>query len=436
MLPYTLAKRTLQAAPPIVVLLLFLANSSLAQVAPILEERLTGLVNQGRYDQARSVLAQASSDPIERQLLEGRIAKSNGKFGTATRILEDALRARSNDIRIRRELAHTLFISGKFSRAKFHFNRLIATDPDPALRASYRSFLSEIGKKRPVTWNAFFAFEPSTNINRGSSNTTFSTSLGDLEIDDDSQSTSGIGLTYGLSATVNLDFTPRTVTQLTLGYTRTDFTEDTQFSFDRRSISFLHRFSTGKTAWNFSIFGVRERHKDSDDFVSVGTSLQASRFLNARTRVSLAASVEDRDFLESPSRSGKFNIFRFDVEYELTRSFAVSGGLSFEKSKARSESLRFEGPAIFLSATKLWPLGVATNATIFAGERQFEGLFPLTDMRRRDEYQGIVARAQFNRLPIYGFTPSVQCRAEQNNSNISLAEFDVFGCGLRFSRGF
>ena len=67
------------------------------------------------------------------------------------------------------------------------------------MRDGYRRFLAMIRRRKPFGVSGYFSMLPSTNVNRGTAETVFQTSIGEFAIDESSQAMSGLGLVVGFS---------------------------------------------------------------------------------------------------------------------------------------------------------------------------------------------------------------------------------------------
>ncbi|MDE2789056.1 MAG: hypothetical protein OXI81_01350 [Paracoccaceae bacterium] len=67
-------------------------------------------------------------------------------------------------VRVRLELARTLFLKGKDRLAKQHFEPVLASDPPAAVRANAQRFLDQIRARKRWTVNLGFALAPDTKI--------------------------------------------------------------------------------------------------------------------------------------------------------------------------------------------------------------------------------------------------------------------------------
>ncbi|MEL6921643.1 MAG: surface lipoprotein assembly modifier, partial [Pseudomonadota bacterium] len=396
-----------------------------------LEDRLTTFVNQGNYTSARSTLNAANPSKADTLLLEGRIAKSRNDIDAALALLERALRLHPNDLRIRREYAHTLYLAERFGRASYHLNRLLATEPDANLRAGYRRLQREINTRRPFQWQAFFSIEPSTNVNRGTSNATFSTALGELEIDEGTQAQSGVGVSVGLNAGVWLAQSERRSTRLQFSYATTRYSSNSRFDSTLRRVALVHQIATGQTRWTLSPFESRQFRNDENNYQAFGFAIGAERVLPRNQRLGFFVSTEDRDFSELPGKSGAVTTGTFAFSQDTRPDLTLRAGLSFEVSRAQTQHLAYDGLNFFVGASKTWAQG-----TLYAGQREFRGPFPLTTDTRGDNFVGLNLSLQVNRWFLAGLSPVFNCRLEHNRSNIALFDYEASGCGVRLTRNF
>src|SRR5690606_3330150 len=99
----------------------------------------------------------------------------------------------------RLELAKTLRQQGDTDAAYHHFELLYGSS-DPALKALAQNAMRAIEAERPYGLSVSAALLPSTNINRGSSQSAFDAGGMSFTIDDDSKAQSGVGLSLGGTA--------------------------------------------------------------------------------------------------------------------------------------------------------------------------------------------------------------------------------------------
>ena len=160
---------------------------------------ISRLLTFGQVDAARAILEASDPSPADRLFFDARLLKSQAKLTAAIALFRQVLQIEPNRMNARRELAHTLLLNRDFGPAEFHFNQLMRIDEDPKMRDGYHRFLAMIQRNKPYGLSGYFSMLPSTNVNRGTAESIFQTSIGEFVIDESSQATSGFGLVVGFS---------------------------------------------------------------------------------------------------------------------------------------------------------------------------------------------------------------------------------------------
>ncbi len=316
--------------------------------AVALDARLAALVNAGEYDAARRELSEVSAEEADRRLLEGRILKANNALDEAIHELSIALRLRPDSLEIRRELAHTLFLNERYSDASYHLERLRVDDPDPQLRAAYRDLQTDIDARRVLSWDAYFSIEPSTNINRGSERSHFTTVLGVFEIDDASRSQSGFGFRAGVGATLNRSLSQQSRVSLRLSQEVVRYSADQTLdnSLTRITASHVHAIATRRIVW--SAHGWHEKRNDGDTNNGAGLGLMLERQISPRTVLNFLANTEYRAFVSNPSKTGWANRIGFGAQHRLAPDKRLGYGLWVERNRPDAAHTRYNGYGIYL----------------------------------------------------------------------------------------
>lgn len=172
--------------------MIFIGSMAFAQNAE--SPGISRLISTGQIEAARIVLEAQSPSEADRLFFEGRVLKAQRKFPEAIRVFRQVLQIDPNYINARRELAHTLLLNRDYGPAEYHFDALLQIDQNEQMRDGYRGFLNVIEQNKPVGFSGYFSLLPSTNVNRGTANTVFDTTLGQFVIDPNSQAESGVGV--------------------------------------------------------------------------------------------------------------------------------------------------------------------------------------------------------------------------------------------------
>ncbi len=151
---------------------------------------LRDLVNQGQYQRAYE-LGQAAEERYEGRaefdFHYGLAALETGNYPEAIFALERVVFARPDQLRVRLELARAHFLSGNYAAAEREFNRVLATDPPPSVRANVNRFLDRIqlaqaSQRRQLRGWLDLRVGHDTNINSATSDSVISTPIGDFEL--------------------------------------------------------------------------------------------------------------------------------------------------------------------------------------------------------------------------------------------------------------
>jgi hypothetical protein len=165
------------------------------------------LIDAGRYDDALALLRRLEADGsggIERDFLDGMLALARKDYPRAETMFRRILQDDPGLVRVRLELARTLFLERKDEEADYHFRLAIAARPEPAVIANVARFREAIRARRAWRFNINLGIAPDTNIN-SATNTEHVEILGlPFQLSPNSRARSGTGIIAGGDASVRL----------------------------------------------------------------------------------------------------------------------------------------------------------------------------------------------------------------------------------------
>ncbi|MDO6727776.1 porin family protein [Cognatishimia sp. 1_MG-2023] len=407
-----------------------------SEESPTLESRLASLINVGQIDEARSLLETSPHEKADRLLLEGRIHKVEGRFALASDILEKALRLRPSDITIRRELAHTQYLTGQLGRAKFHLERLQRDDSSPILQKSYAGFLTKIYQERPLSFQANITLEPSTNLTRGTSATVLATAGADIAISEESRSQSGVGLQVGLGANYNAFASPNQRLSFGLEVRELRYSVKNDLGYTGTEISLRYDLRQGRTRLSLQPYMRLQDRNDGLRTTSQGLRLNSDFTLSKRSLLLAETSVEHQKFRDASQRNGWSASGNLGVKFQATKRTRMTFGIALESNKTNLPHHRYSGTGIFASIDSSLSTGLNLSAKLSLGQRDFSDEFPLLGYARHDEFAQVTVSAWSPRWHIVGFSPTVSCSHVINTSNVTLYDYQATGCQIGFSRNF
>ena len=392
-------------------------------------------MNAQQFDAARTLARTQNPTPAQDAFLEGRILKVQGRWDEAIASFRLSLALDPSDLAARRELAHTLLLSGQYDVAEFHFDVLLDADPNPNMHEDYRRFLNVIAQNKPLGVTGSFAILPSTNINRGTTNTVFDTTSGTFVIDPSSQADSGVGFQLGVSGYARFAQSQQsrwTLTASLFGTGYEDIIHNTATA--TLGLSYDRAFQNGR--WSLAPYTrLTWREGDADQHVT-GLRFATSYRVEPRTSLSFAATHEYRDFPNQSYRNGHFDQIVVGLAHQFDPSVVVRGTLSVEQDRPYAAHLQYDGFALGVSLSRTWDGGLATTFSLNAGERSYVGVYPLTTTPRSDDFTKFSVDLFNPRLNVGNFTPRLFCSHTVNTSNVAFYDYDTTECQAVLSTEF
>jgi len=165
------------------------------------------LIDAGRYDEAQALLDRLEADNaggIERDFLDGMVALARKDFARAEAKFRKILQDDPSLVRVRLELARTLFLAKKDEQADYNFRLAIAEHPPEAVIRNIARFRETIRARRAWRFNFDIGVAPDTNINSATSKETVDLFGLPFKLNDSARAKSGVGLVASGDASVRL----------------------------------------------------------------------------------------------------------------------------------------------------------------------------------------------------------------------------------------
>jgi tetratricopeptide (TPR) repeat protein len=385
------------------------------------------LINARQFDAARDLLATLSPRPADKAFVDGRILKVQGRLDEAIATFRHALTLSPGHLGVRRELAHTLLLDSQYDVAEFHFEALLQADPDPSMHDGYRRFLTNIRQNKPFGISGHFALMPSTNINRGTTQTVFDSTSGTYVIDPESQAASGIGLQLGLSGYARI--TPSKTSRWTLAgsLVATGYEVDVHNAATGAvSLTYDRSYEGGR--WSLMPHASMTWREDDADQQITGLQFASSHRLATRTWFSVVANHDYRRYPDQTYKNGPYNKLSLGLAYQIDPSLVLRATLNTEQSRPDALHLQYDGAWLAVFVSKTWEGGLATTVSLESGTRDFVGIYPLTTSPRDDRFTTVSVTVQNPRINLRGFTPRLTCSYTANASNVVFYDYNAAEC--------
>lgn len=416
------------------ILLWFLFNHATADAQPV-DLQISRLINSGQIEAAERVLEASNPNEIARLFFAGRVLKFLQKYSTAIEIFEEILDRKPDHINAKRELAHVLILVKDLGGAEKYFRELLLIDNNEVMQNGYRRFLSVIDQNRPSGVGMQFSLLPSSNINKGTSNTVFDSALGDFIIGPSMQAESGLGARFGLSGFFRHLVSPLSKVEINWAIFGTKFGNGVYDSIEKAlSISYEKRTLTGQ--WSLEGYARHGRRNGGEEVRTLGGRYEFSKSISADNSVAFLVSHEYRNYPLTAYRNGPITRSAISITHQFDAGLSVSGGIQSESSQPDTEHLQYISYETFGRISKVW--NDETHATVGfrMGGREFSGVYPLTNISRLDSYSGFDFSVNNNRIQYLGFTPKLSCAFNSNSSNVSFFDFSAADCSVRVSKEF
>lgn len=165
------------------------------------------LIDAGRFDEAQALLDRLAADRAggtERDFLDGMIALARKNFAKAEQLFRKILEGDPNLVRVRLELARTLFLAAKDEDADYHFKLAIAQHPPPAVIANIARFREALRARRAWRFNLNFGIVPDSNINSATDKERVDILGLPFQLDPGARARSGTGIIAGGDASIRV----------------------------------------------------------------------------------------------------------------------------------------------------------------------------------------------------------------------------------------
>ncbi len=396
---------------------------------------LARVVAQGDFARASAMLEDGAATDADRLFLDGLVLKSRGAFGEAAARFRAILDSDPGYINARRELGHTLLLNGEDREARKVFRSLRRLDPNPQMQRVYLQFLSQLEARKRAGLRFHLALRPSSNVNRGTHNSSFSSTLGDLTLGDDSQAKSAMGLELGLSGHFAQRLSGRSRAVLNWSVTQERY-DLSQHDRDRAAASLSLQFATQLGHLSISPFAQTTWASAEPDETTQGVQIALNRAMAQNRAIALSLSRAHRDVAGEEARDGPVERFSFRLTQKLRPDLTAHVGFAARREMPQVEHMRFGEQSIFGGVRRSWENGLDADLGLEIGKRAYEADFPLTTSPRSDSFSVLSLGFANAGWSIFGYAPAVRCSYTRQLSNVSLSDYHATDCRAELTLDF
>lgn len=406
---------------------------------------------QTPFDQAQQMIAEGdyagAEDTLKKNRFSGREAvpaayllavvyARTGRLAEAEKLLREIVARDPSLDPVRSELVRVLISQGKREAAGYHINRLADAADLGEDRGRLERLSRQLGTREGFSFGTWFSLAPSTNINNGTSSSTINVGAVPFKINRNARQKSGIGVKGGVSAGYNhvLSETLSTYATLTLGateYANEGF--DTQYSEMRVGI---RRNELGSQLLA-EFIGDRQFAGWKGSSSALGGRVSAKWNLSPGWWLSGEVLYMHRSY----DNDNAATAFTTRTTGSLRRAFAPGLALTLGGGYERevvADRPWFSYRSFHALGGIETPIGhgIQMTASVKAGIRKFDELFPGATHAREDKFYEVRAAFQKNNFQIAGFSPVLSVFYKDQESDIALYRYTSSGVELTFTRAF
>ena len=405
-----------------------LGAGTIAQANETVGSQILQLINTNQFDEARALFQTQNPTAAEQAFFEGRVLKVQGRLDEAIAAFRQSITLDPSNMAARRELAHTLLLDGQYDTSEYFFETLLDIDPNLAMHDGYRRFLSIIRQNKPFGVNGHFALIPSSNINRGTTNTVFNTDSATFVIDAEAQEDAGVGVQIGVSGFARMSPDDQSRWTLLGSIIGTGYEAEIHNNVvSSVSLSYGRGYENGR--WSLGPYLSHTWREDDADQNIIGLQFGINHRLGEQTSLAVIANQEYQQFPNQSYKDGPNTRLAFTLGYQFDPSLAVRGTVKLEVSRPEALHLQFDGYSFGASLSKAWEGGLSATLSLDAGRRDYVGIYPLTSSPRGDDYASVAFSVQNSQFRLMErFTPRLTCSHTVNRSNVAFFDYNTTEC--------
>lgn len=370
----------------------------------------------------------------EARFRHGRLLAAAKDYRGAALLYRAILDERPDAGRVRLELANMLYLIGDLGGSRRELRQARAGGLPTEVAAVVDQFAGALRSLRPYGASISVALAPDSNINRATNAETLDTIIAPLELSEDAQARSGVGLKLGAQAFARLPIGDR-LTLLPRLSGQGDIYRDERFNDVSTSAGLGLEFVAGANRIRPAL-GATWRIYGGDLYART-QSLSVNWILPAgpRAQFSADASLNRARYLQNPLQDGW--IYDLNASYERALDARTGGTLTLSATR---QTARDPGYSTTSAGATLLAYRELGRVTAFGslGLRRLEGdarLFLFTD-RRKEWLFSASAGATFRQAAVAGFAPLVRASYERNASSVGIYDYGRTSVEFGIARAF
>lgn len=380
-------------------------------------------------------LAEAGEGGSQRDFLDGMISYSDKDYRRAEAMFRRILDREPRLVRVRLELARTLYMEKKDEQADYHFSLAAAERPSPQVIRNITNFRDAIRARRSWRFNVDFGFAPDSNINSATDKESIDIHGLPFRLNPDSRARSGTGRFVGADASIRLNRFGEVPIYIG-GYGRWVRYGDHRFDDADAGLEAGPEFAVAGGHLRTIATGLARWYGRRPLVFSVGARVEFEKLLGGEWNVGGTLLVRHNDYARRSDVDG------WDVEARASASRPLGlttlgfADAAIERSRANDPGQAYWRGRIGVGAVKEIGWGLRPQLRVGLARQVNDGPVAPFGKGRRDwllEGSFSIYKRDWN---VEGFAPSVSVTVTQNYSTLSLYDERRLRGEVRLTKAF
>lgn len=399
------------------------------------------LIHDGKQETAEKILIaleEAPDDSLDKTqllFLRGLIAFGNEDYKGAVEYYRSIIDVRPDLVRVRLELARSLYALRRDRAAAYQFRLALAGDLPPDTVQKIRGFLWLIQKRKIWRINARASVVPDTNVAAAPRDPFIELNGLQFELNDNALARSGIGFTASLFGEVFPRLTKKWRLEARAGGTFTNY-EGQNFDDLIVLAEAGPRYETENFAVSVLATAKRRVFGGQGFNRTIGAEINVEKGFSRRTRMLLtfggANVTYDRDVL----RNGELYFFAGTLNRTLTARSAIRTNITVTREQTTESTLQNTAFQWRAGYRRELPWGITAEAGPELFFRRFDEFDSVDGVRREDWTYGASVFITKRDWRFWGFAPVFSYQFLRNDSNADRFDFNRHRANVGVTRTF
>ena len=347
-------------------------------------------------------------------------------------------------VRVRLELARSLFLKGEDSLARRHFEQVLAGDVPEAVAENINLFLGTIRARKKWVARFGFAIAPDTNVNTASGDRTIwlDTPFGRLEFtrDESAIPKSGLGLSLWGGGEYQHPISERVRLRAGADVSMREYKGSASDSHVASAYTGPRWLVSPTTEASLLATVQREWSAGQPDSDQFGFRLETKHRLTQSVSLDGQLGLRRRNSRSGDSTDGPVGDATLSASWAALPVLRLSGNAGYSWSNAKQKEWRTAGPQVGLGGSLALPLGFTLDSRAALRWSNYEGTgapHNTIDQEGRGDRQRTLSVSVHNRgFTVAGFSPRLSLINERRKSNAQGLGYKRNRAELSFVRQF